>query len=742
MSIYQGLATRLRKSAARSRALIIPHNRMRAWHPLVLALVIPVAGWAGEIQQRHPAKLLTIGDAIATAVEGNPGLAEMQARYEAMAEIPSQLGTLPDPVLSLNAINLPTDTFNLGQEAMTQMQIGISQVMPICMSIYQGLATRLRKSAARSRALIIPHNRMRAWHPLVLALVIPVAGWAGEIQQRHPAKLLTIGDAIATAVEGNPGLAEMQARYEAMAEIPSQLGTLPDPVLSLNAINLPTDTFNLGQEAMTQMQIGISQVMPFPGKLALRQVTSEYEALAAGNSVEEMRLSLISNTKSSWWQLYFLDRALDVVDSNQELLRQFIQVAQTKYKVGDGLQQDVLLAQLELSRLIDQKIKLKATRRNRGIQLNLLMDISPDNAVVLPKKVLAAMPDIIDENILYEQAEITRPLLKQKENDINAAQSRLELARKEYYPDFKLGVAYGNRSGDNPLPRGGTRSDFLSVMFSFNLPLYTKRKRDRAVSQRNLELRKSRNSLRDKKGVVRSEISSATTDYLRARELYELFESGIIPQARQTVSSMLAGYQVSEVDFLNLVRSQVTLLNYEVQYWKALTEANQALARLVAAVSDFKLGVAYGNRSGDNPLPRGGTRSDFLSVMFSFNLPLYTKRKRDRAVSQRNLELRKSRNSLRDKKGVVRSEISSATTDYLRARELYELFESGIIPQARQTVSSMLAGYQVSEVDFLNLVRSQVTLLNYEVQYWKALTEANQALARLVAAVGEEKIYE
>jgi len=128
--------------------------------------------------------------------------------------------------------------------------------------------------------------------------------------------------------------------------------------------------------------------------------------------------------------------------------------------------------------------------------------------------------------------------------------------------------------------------------------------------------------------------------------------------------------------------------------------------------------------------------------MFSFNLPIYSKRKLDRAVSQRSLELQKSRYSLRDEWGVVRSEISSATTDYIEARELFMLFQSGIVPQAKQTVSSMLAGYQVSEVDFLNLVGSQVTLLNYEVQYWKALTEANQALARLVAAVGEEEIYE
>jgi outer membrane protein TolC len=111
-------------------------------------------------------------------------------------------------------------------------------------------------------------------------------------------------------------------------------------------------------------------------------------------------------------------------------------------------------------------------------------------------------------------------------------------------------------------------------------------------------------------------------------------------------------------------------------------------------------------------------------------------------VGQRSWEVRKKRNSLRGKWTEVRSEISSATTDYSEARELFVLFESGIIPQARQTVSSMLAGYQVNEVDFLNLVDSQVTLLNYEVQYWKALTEANQALARLVAAVGEEEIYE
>jgi outer membrane protein TolC len=454
------------------------------------------------------------------------------------------------------------------------------------MSIYWGHAARLLKLFVSHCARLIPRSNARVWWVLVLTLTLAVAAGAEESEQRPAPDFLTIEAAIATAIDGNPSLAEMQARYEALAEIPSQLGTLPDPVISLNAMNLPTDTFDLDQEAMTQMQIGITQAIPFPGKLALREGASEYEALAAGFSVDEVRLRLIRNVRSSWWQLYFLDRSLEIVDSNQDLLRQFVEVAKTKYEVGDGLQQDVLLAQLELSKLIDRKIKLQAVRKNQAIQLNALMDVPPNDAVVLPPKVSTRIPGIADDETLYRRAETIRPLLRQKESDIHAAQSRLELARKQYYPDFKLGVAYGNRSGDNPPPRSGSRSNFLSVMVSFNLPIYSKRKLDRAVSQRSLELRKKRYSLRDEWGVVRSEISTASTDYFEARELFKLFQSGIVPQARQTVASMLAGYQVNEVDFLNLVGSQVTLLNYEVQYWKALTEANQALARLSAAVGD------------------------------------------------------------------------------------------------------------------------------------------------------------
>ncbi len=391
-------------------------------------------------------------------------------------------------------------------------------------------------------------------------------------------------DAVAIAIADNPSLAAMQARFEAMSAIPSQVGTLPDPILSFNALNFPTDTFNVRQEAMTQLQFGISQKLPFPGKLALREEASSFEAKAARNNVDETRLRLVRDVQSSWWTLRYLDYALEIVAKNQVLLDQFVDIARIKYEVGDGLQQDVLLAQLELSKLLDQKIQLTGLRRGEAAGLNKLIGRPADTEIVLPPSTNLMLPELAQESALFERARQLRPRLAAIRHQIQAAESRVGLAKKDYYPDFNIGAVYGARQGDNPPNVGGERTDFLTLRFSINLPLYPKRKRAAAVSQRTSELQSERYALLDERNAVYAQISRASADYVQAREQFSLFDTGIIPQARQTVQSMLAGYQVSEVDFLNLVRSQITLLNYETQYWRSLSAANQALARLYAAV--------------------------------------------------------------------------------------------------------------------------------------------------------------
>ncbi len=414
---------------------------------------------------------------------------------------------------------------------------------------------------------------------LWLLLLLPSLSTAQAV-----AEPLTLSAAVDAALRHNPGLAALRARAAAAAAVPAQVAVLPDPRLQLNVLNLPTDTFSLSQEAMTQVQVGVVQALPFPGKLALRRRAAEFEHAAADDAVGEQRLKLVRDVRSLWWNLHYLDRALEILARNRQLLRQLVAVAQTKYRVGQGLQQDVLLAQLELSRLRDEEIGLRGTRRSEEARLNALLDRPTSQAIRLPGASPVVLEEPAAEADLLATAGERRPLLAAHKNTIAAARSRLQLARKDRYPDFSLGARYGLRVGDDP--DGSSRADFASLMFSMSLPLFTSRRQDAAIQQRGSQLQQQRYGLDDARLRVAEEISRALAGYRAAREQARLLQTGILPQARQTVASMLAAYQVDKVDFLNVVRAQVTLFNYETRYWHAVSRAQQAQAALQAATGE------------------------------------------------------------------------------------------------------------------------------------------------------------
>lgn len=414
---------------------------------------------------------------------------------------------------------------------------------------------------------------------LYVSILILLSG-ASSIAQTPD--VLSLDQAVQKALEANPDLAAMQARARAMAEIPVQQGALPDPQLTMRAANFPVDTFSLDQEPMTQLQIGISQALPFPGKLSLREEIAELESRAADDMYQQQRLLLIKDVKMIWWNLYYLDQAIDTVARTQNLFRQLNATAQTKYQVGKGLQQDVLLAQLELSRLFDQEITLTSMRENESIRLNILLDRPSNKAVRLPdmeKKNPPALPEL---DLLLAEAGRENPLIRKMQNSLDAAESRVELAEKNYYPDFMVGATYGYREGEGA--DGSERADFATLSLTMSLPFFNRAAKESGISQRKYELFQNRQLLQDAENRVEGKVAEALTDLKKAREEIVLLEDGIIPQARQTLDSMLAGYQVNKVDFLNVVRAQTALFNYETRYWKSYSSAYQALARLAAAV--------------------------------------------------------------------------------------------------------------------------------------------------------------
>ena len=394
--------------------------------------------------------------------------------------------------------------------------------------------------------------------------------------------ILTLDLAIERALAGNPGLGEIKARAEAMAAIPAQAGALPDPTVNLGLLNVPTSSFNLHQEDMTMLEMGVSQTIPFPGKLALREKIAEQEALAAADSVDEGRLRLVREVKQSWWRLFYYDRALNQLNEAESFFQQLIDIAQEKYKVGTGAQQDVLLAQLELSKLKNEKLELVSIRLSQNARFNALLDRPPETPTRIPAEAEFKLPAIA-EAALQKKALGIRPLFAQHRKMLDAAQARVDLAQQDFYPDFTVGGGYAFRQNT---PTGQSRSDFASVQLSMNVPIYANHKQAKAVDQRQSELLQEQYALQDEHHKIQAEIAAKAAEYQQAKEKLLLLEHEIIPQAQQAVNSLMAGYQVSQTDFTDLLRTQLSYFQFQTQYWQALTNTQEILAELSAEVGE------------------------------------------------------------------------------------------------------------------------------------------------------------
>ena len=417
---------------------------------------------------------------------------------------------------------------------------------------------------------------------IIRCIVLTYALLACSIAAGTDQTILTLQTATELALTGNPGLGEIRARAEAMAAIPSQAGALPDPTVSFELQNLPTRSFDLRKEDMTMLGVGISQAVPFPGKLALREKIAEQEALAAADSVDEARLRLVREVKQSWWRLFYYDRALSLLDETEGFFHQLIDIAQAKYKVGKGAQQDVLLAQLELSKLKDEKLYLISMRHAQSARINVLLDRVPEMSVHIPAEAEFKLPTFT-ESALQDKALKARPLFAQHRKMLDAALDRVDLAKKDFYPDFTVSAGYANRQNT---PSGQVRSDFASVQLSMNIPIYADRKQAKAVDQRQSELLQEQYALQDEHHKIQAEIAAKAAEYQHAKEKLLLLEHEIIPQAQQTVNSLMAGYQVSQSDFTDLLRTQLSFFQYQTQYWQALTSTQQILAELSAEVGE------------------------------------------------------------------------------------------------------------------------------------------------------------
>jgi outer membrane protein, heavy metal efflux system len=399
--------------------------------------------------------------------------------------------------------------------------------------------------------------------------------WSQETGQAP----LRLNDIIEEALSKNPDVVAAKSKWEVLRERPPQTGSLDDPMIGLGIINLPTRNFNFRAEDMTMKEVSITQRLPYPGKRSLRVEAAEKEAEAAHWEYEEMKNKISRDIKGAYYELFFVNKAIAITDKNRELLKLLNKITETKYSVGDGIQADLLKSQVDLSKMIDELITLTQLKRSLKSRINTLLQRPPFGPLGEPEELVPAKFSLDPEGLMKE-AETKRPLLQSLKKLVEKNRVNLRVAEKDYYPDFDVKFAYGQRD-DGP---NGVRSDLVTAMVGFNIPFWYKTKQDKRVAESKKEILSAQDQYNAQMNEIRFLVSEKTIEIERAEKQIELLKTGIIPQATLALDSAINAYQVNKVNYMTLLDNLMTLSKYEIQYYRLLTDQQKSIVEIEGAL--------------------------------------------------------------------------------------------------------------------------------------------------------------
>jgi len=419
-----------------------------------------------------------------------------------------------------------------------------------------------------------------------LMLALAVLGCGAPAMASEEAGTTQLARLVNEAQQNNPDLQAARDRWEMTGHkvVPAQ--TLEDPMLGFAFSNYPVDTLQPDQTPMTGNELRISQNFPFPGKLAAKGEVAEQQALWNKAAYEDARLQLARQVKDGYYRLYFQDRAIAVTEENLAILGSFVSLTKTRYEVGKGLQQDLLKAQVEQSKLLDKLLALRQQRSSTLAALNRLLARPADTPLEL-----SADPQLVP--VGYAPAELQhaarehRPMFAAFRSLMERYVSQRKLAKLDSYPNFNLWASY--RFRDDGLADRGT--DFVSAGVGLTLPIW-REKRAEEVAEADSGIRMARRQLEDFGNQVDAGIRDLYAQLDRNHDQAQLFATGIIPQAQQAFDASLTAYQVGKVEFLNLLDGLMTLYRYQLDYQRALADYQRNLAGLEAAAGVDPTGTA------------------------------------------------------------------------------------------------------------------------------------------------------
>ena len=384
------------------------------------------------------------------------------------------------------------------------------------------------------------------------------------------ADTLQLQELVHEAMERNPEIQAARRTIDAKRARVPQARAWPDPRVSFGYVGSLLPFTLMHADPSSARELMAEQEIPYPGKARLRGQVAAREADAASLAYEAVERRVTAEVKQAYFDLYFVDRSLAILQQNRELLQTFEKITETRYSVGKAAQQDVLKAQVEISKLVERQTLLEESRKVAEARVNSLRDRPVDTPVGSPAE-LKPSSFALSLADLLAAAQSNDPELKQQRTMVEAGQLAVDLARRETHPDFSVGYVYMQRDA---MP------DMKGVTFSTTLPVFRQNKQNQAIVEAVANLDSSQRMEENAITTVRYQVKEQYQQVQAASELMTLYSRAILPQSSLTMESSLSSYEVGAADFLTVLSNFATVLDYQTAYQEQLASHEKALARL------------------------------------------------------------------------------------------------------------------------------------------------------------------
>jgi cobalt-zinc-cadmium efflux system outer membrane protein len=427
-----------------------------------------------------------------------------------------------------------------------------------------------KNSAARLSCVALS----RSISMLLLFAALDGTALAQESTSSHSGVATPLSELLAEAEKNNPQIEAARHGWEAAKQVPTQVSTLPDPQFTLQhfSVGSPRPFAGYTNSDFAYIGLGVSQDIPYPGKLRLKGEIAKSESDVSQQQIESVRRSVLGELKAAYFQLAYLSKTLAILEQDRELLKQVQQAADARYRSGMGTQQDLLQAQLQQTKLLREIAMHHLEVGKLEAQIKQLLNRPQDSPDIEPT-------DLVETPLgptyaeLLAAAEVQNPEIAGAKKMIEKQSLQVDLARKDFYPDFN--VQYMWQRTDPTQFRA-----YYMLSVGVRVPIYRSRKQRPELAQAEAEKLRARSELEAQSHQVAGELRTQYVLAQQTAELLKIHREGLSPQSRSEFQAALATYQANKQDFQALLAAFLDVLHLDQEYWQTVAEYETAIARL------------------------------------------------------------------------------------------------------------------------------------------------------------------